>query len=130
MESQKTIKLYVYVDGVNDVPFYGDVSGTYEEYILANGELYVSPSGDVFNVRHANEQIEIGSFRYDAKRMGGAPTISFTLMYEDCLDNFWDENVYAVFNNEKFFLKKTSLSSGVLSEDMQERALNTKILCR
>lgn len=111
MISQKTIKLYVYVDGINDVPFYGDVSSAYEEFILANGELFQTANGFIFNVRHTNEQIEIGSFRYDAKRMGGAPTISFTLMYEDCLDNFWGENVYAVFNGEKYFLKQTPTSS-------------------
>ena len=29
-------------------------------------------------------QIEIYDFKYDAKRMGGAPTISATIMYERC----------------------------------------------
>lgn len=111
MESQKTIKLYVYVDGVNDVPFYGSDAGDYEEFILSNGERFVTKDGFVFNVRNTNEQIELGSFRYDAKRMGGAPTISFTLMYEDCLDDFWSDNVYALFNGEKYFLKQTPTSS-------------------
>lgn len=111
MKSQETIKLYVYVDGINDVPFYGDVSGVYEEFILANGEVFSTSNGFAFNVRHTNEQIEIGAFRYDAKRMGGAPTISFTLMYEDCLDNFWSDKVYAVFNDEKYFLKQIPTSS-------------------
>ena len=111
MESQKTIKLYVYVDGVNDIPFYGSDASEYEEFILSNGEQFILSNGFIFNVRNANEQIEIGSFRYDAKRMGGAPTISFTLMYEECLDNLWGENVYAVFNGEKYFLKQTPTSS-------------------
>ena len=111
MISQKTIKLYVYVDGVNDVPFYGDASGVYEGFILANGEVFMTSNGFEFNVRHTNEQIEIGAFRYDAKRMGGAPSISFTLMYDDCLDNFWSDKVYAVFNNEKYFLKQVPTSS-------------------
>lgn len=109
MESQKTIKLYVYVDGINDIPFYG--SEEYEEFILSNGEQFILSNGFIFNVREVNEQIEIGSFRYDAKRMGGAPTISFTLMYEDCLDNFWSNSVYAVFNGEKYFLRQTPTSS-------------------
>lgn len=111
MESQKTIKLYVYVDGVNDVPFYGSDAGEYEEFILSNGEQFILSNGFVFNVRNVNEQVEIGNFRFDAKRMGGAPTITFTLMYEDCLDNFWSENVYATFNGEKYFLKQTPTSS-------------------
>lgn len=111
MSSQKTIKLYIYVDGVNDVPFYGSDAGEYEEFILANGEQYTTSEGFVFNVRKVNEQIELGDFRYDAKRMGGAPTITCTLMYEDCLDDFWSENVYAEFNGEKYFLKQTPTSS-------------------
>ena len=111
MKSQETIKLYLYVDGVNDVPFYGDASGVYEDFILANGEVFTTSNGFAFNVRRTNEQIEIGAFRYDAKRMGGAPTISFTLMFEDCLDNFWSNKVYAVFNDEKYFLKQIPTSS-------------------
>ena len=111
MKNEKTIKLYVYVDGVNDVPFYGSDAGEYEAFILANGEQYTTSEGFVFNVRNVNEQIEIGYFRYDAKRMGGAPTITCTLMYEDCLDDFWSENVYAEFNGEKYFLKQTPTSS-------------------
>lgn len=111
MESQKTIKLYVYVDGINDIPFYGSESSEYEEFILSNGEQFILSNGFIFNVRNVNEQIEIGSFRYDAKRMGGSPTISFTLMYEDCLDNFWSNSVYAVFNGEKYFLRQTPTSS-------------------
>lgn len=111
MISQKTLKLYVYVDGVNDVPFYGSDSGEYEEFIVVNGEQFVTSNGFVFNVRNVNEQIEIGAFRYDAKRMGGAPTVTFTLMYEDCLDNFWSDGVYAIFNGERYFLKQTPTSS-------------------
>ena len=43
----KELKLYSYIDGVNDVPF---------------------PSSE--------DQSIITSFQYDSKRMGGAPTIS------------------------------------------------------
>lgn len=108
---QKALKLYVYVDGVNDVPFYGSDVGEYEEFIVLHGEQFTTSDGFVFNVRNVNEQIEISSFRYNATRMGGAPSITFTLMYNVCLDNFWSENVYATFNGEKFFLKQTPTSS-------------------
>ena len=108
MTSQKALKLYVYIDGVNDVPFYGV---GYCDYVLKNGETYTTSEGFTFNVRQTNEQIEIGSFRYDAKRMGGAPTLTFTLMYETCLDDFWNGNVYALFNRERHFLKQTPTSS-------------------
>lgn len=120
MKKDKTIKLYIYVDGVNDVPFYGSDAGEYEAFILANGEQYITSEGFVFNVRNVNEQIEIGDFRYDAKRMGGAPTITCTLMYEECLDSFWNDNIYAVFNEEKYFLKQTPTSS-LSNEDSRYR---------
>lgn len=79
----KILKLYTYVDGVNDTPF---------------------PQG-------AEEPIEIGSFRYDAKRMGGAPTITASVNYPSCLDDEWTDNVYAKFNREKYYLKQTPTSS-------------------
>ena len=60
---------------------------------------------------NAEGQIEIGSFRYDAKRMGGAPTISMSVYYPSCLDNEWTSKVYAEFNGERFFLKQTPTSS-------------------
>lgn len=78
----KVLKLYCYVDGINDTPF---------------------PSSD----NHAT----ITSFKYDSKRMGGAPTISATLMHEQCLDKLWEYNVYATFNGEKYFIKNIPSSS-------------------
>ena len=38
MSSQKTIQLYIYVDGVNDVPCYGSDAGS-----------EISPNGFLFN---------------------------------------------------------------------------------
>lgn len=80
---EKTLKLYTYVDGVNDTPF---------------------PQG-------AEEPLEIGAFRYDAKRMGGAPTITASVDYPSCLDGVWTDNVYAEFNHEKYYLKQIPTSS-------------------
>lgn len=78
----KELKLYSYIDGVNDIPF---------------------PSSE--------DQAIITSFKYDSKRMGGAPTISATLMHEKCLDKLWEYNVYATFNGEKYFIKNIPSSS-------------------
>ena len=80
---EKILKLYTYVDGVNDTPF---------------------PQG-------AEEPLEIGAFRYDAKRMGGAPTITASVDYPSCLDNEWTDKVYAEFNGEKYYLKQIPTSS-------------------
>ena len=59
----------------------------------------------------SDEQIEISSFRYDAKRMGAAPTISCSIHHKRCLDNDWSKDVYVNFRNEKYYLKQTPTSS-------------------
>lgn len=79
---EKVLELYKYIDGVNDAPF---------------------PSKD--------EHLVVREFRYDAKRMGGAPTISFTAMHRLCLDNLWGKDVYATFNGERYYIKQTPTSS-------------------
>lgn len=78
---EKTLKLYSLVDGGNDVAFPKD------------------------------EQIEIFDFSYDAKRMGGAPVITASIMHGTCLDDLWTDRVYTIFNGEKYFLKQTPTSS-------------------
>ena len=79
---EKVLKLYKYIDGSNDTPF---------------------P-----NVEY---QAVVSDFRYDVKRMGGAPIITCTLMHTLCLDKLWSENVYAYFNGERFFIKQIPTSS-------------------
>lgn len=79
---EKLIKLYTYVDGVHDTPFPNEES-----------------------------QAEVAAFRSDYKRMGGAPSISCTIMHHLCLDKMWTYNVYTTFNGEKFFIKQIPSSS-------------------
>ena len=82
-DMEKILRLYTYVDGgINDTPF---------------------PDAD--------NPIEVGAFRYDAKRMGGAPTITASVYYPSCLDDVWTKQVYAEFNGEKYFLKQIPTSS-------------------
>lgn len=79
----KVLRLFTYVDGgINDTPF---------------------PDSD--------NPIEIGEFRYDAKRMGGAPTITASVNYPTCLDDVWTDMVYTELNGERYFLKQTPTSS-------------------
>lgn len=56
-------------------------------------------------------QIEVFGFKYDAKRMGGAPIITVTVMYGSCLDAVWTDDVYVELNGEKYYLKQTPTSS-------------------
>lgn len=80
---EKILRLYTYVDGgVNDTPF-----------------------------PNTETQVEIGGFCYDAKRMGGAPTITASVYYPSCLDEVWTSEVYTEFNGEKYYLKQTPTSS-------------------
>ena len=79
----KSIKVYKYVDGVNDTPF---------------------PNADT--------QIIISEYSYNAKRMGGTPTITATISHPLCLDNLWDKDkVYVKFNDERYYIKQVPSSS-------------------
>lgn len=53
----------------------------------------------------------ITDFSYDAKRMGGAPTIQCTVMYQRCLDDEWTDYVYTEFRGERYYLKQTPSST-------------------
>ena len=76
---EKVLKLYTFIDGVNDTPF---------------------PNSD--------NQAILTTFKYSAKRIGDVfPTIQGTLMYPQCLDDALKGNrVYVIFNDEKYFLKQ------------------------
>lgn len=60
---------------------------------------------------NVDDQIIIADFTYNASRMSGAPTISATIKYKDCLDNEWSDEVFTEFNGEKYHLKNTPSSS-------------------
>ena len=79
---ERIIKLYSYIDGINDTPFPNE-----------------------------SEQVIITSFKYDADRMGGAPSITATIKHRLCLDDLWTDKVYGVFNGEKYFVLNTPSSS-------------------
>jgi hypothetical protein len=55
-------------------------------------------------------QIEVLDFTYSARRMGEAPNITFSINHALCLDDVWDEDVYTIFNGEKYFLKNIPTS--------------------
>lgn len=53
----------------------------------------------------------INTFTYDAKRMGGTPTITATISYERPLDDDWSKEEYVEFNGEKYYATSTPSSS-------------------
>ena len=54
---------------------------------------------------------EVSVFTYNAQRMGGAPTLTFSLMYGECLDDLWADSVFAEFRGEKYFIRSIPTSS-------------------
>ena len=76
------LKIYTYVDGVNDTPF-----------------------------PNLEEQAKIKQSSYSANRMGGVPSMTATLMYDVCLDNLWTKKQYVTYNNEKYFVFSIPTSS-------------------
>lgn len=79
---ENILKLYTYVDGVNDTPF---------------------PSEE--------EQVQIIDFKFEASRMAGAPTIEAAVKHILCLDNLWSDKVYASYRGEKYYVRNTPSSS-------------------
>lgn len=75
------LKFFNYVNGINDTPFPNE-----------------------------KEQLVIYSFKYEASRMGGAPSISATAKHRLCLDDYWNDNVYVEFRGEKYFIINTPSS--------------------
>lgn len=55
-----------------------------------------------------NEQVILGTYTYEAKRMGGAPTITDTFNFPRCLDNEWkkegNSEVYVDYDGDRFYV--------------------------
>ena len=78
---KEILKVYTYVDGVNDVLFFD-----------------------------AENPIIITAYSFTANRMGGV-TLSATFMYEKMLDDYWNGKQYVEFRGEKHFVKQVPTSS-------------------
>lgn len=95
---EKILKLYTFVDGIEDTPF-----------------------------PNKTEQIVIGDFKYDANgRMGGVPTIEATVKHRLCLDKLWTDKVYASFDGQKFYVKDTPSSSKSNEDERYEHSVTLK----
>ena len=73
---------------------------------MTNLKIYQLVDGVQTPFPNEDSQIEIFDYTYNAKRMGGAPSISATVKYANCLDDVWTESVYVEFNGENIFLNK------------------------
>lgn len=69
---------------------------------------YINEHGQILPCVLDDEEVVISSFRYEAVRMAGAPTISFTIKNQQLLDDFWkgewNNSVFVEFRSEKYFL--------------------------
>lgn len=74
-------------------------------------KIYYSNNGVETPFPNAELQAELYSFQYDCKRMGTAPTITASVMYPLCLDNYWTDNTYVYFRNEKYYISNKPSSS-------------------
>ena len=59
----------------------------------------------------SSERAVVGTYSYDAQRMGGTPTITATLMYPRCLDKEWTRKEYVEYRGEMFYVRQTPSSS-------------------
>lgn len=71
--------------------------------------LTLKLNGEAFP--NANDPIVLTNYKYSAKRMGNAPTITATVNYPVCLDSLWTDEVYVEFRGERYYLKAIPTSS-------------------
>ena len=74
-------------------------------------KIYYSNNGVEAPFPNSELQAELYSFQYDCKRMGTAPTITASVMYPLCLDNYWTDNTYVYFRSEKYYISNKPSSS-------------------
>lgn len=74
-------------------------------------KIYYSKNGIEAPLPNSELQAELYSFQYDCKRMGTAPTITASVMYPLCLDNYWTDNTYVKFRGEKYYIINKPSSS-------------------
>ena len=75
--------------------------------------LYIKTSKDGIEQSFPSEAAPaiIGTYTYNAQRMGAAPTITATLMHPSCLDDLWTKKEYVEFNGEKYYVDQVPSSS-------------------
>ena len=54
---------------------------------------------------------KVSDWTYQADRMGGAPSITATLMHSMCLDSLWTRKEYVELDGEKYYVKQIPTSS-------------------
>lgn len=74
-------------------------------------KIYYSNNGVEAPFPNSELQAELYSFQYDCKRMGTAPTITASVMYPLCLDNYWTDDTYVKFRGEKYYMSNKPSSS-------------------
>lgn len=74
-------------------------------------KIYYSNNGVEAPFPNSELQAELYSFQYDCKRMGTAPTITASVMYPLCLDNYWTDDTYVYFRGEKYYISNKPSSS-------------------
>lgn len=54
---------------------------------------------------------KLGEYTYSAQRMAGTPTLTATLNYPSCLDDFWTGEEFVEFRGEKYYVDQVPTSS-------------------
>ena len=55
--------------------------------------------------------VMLSSYKHTAKRMGNAPSITGSIQFPICLDEYWNDLTFVEFRGERYFLKRKPKSS-------------------
>lgn len=71
----------------------------------------IDKDGNVVPFPLKNLPATLTEYTYSATRMGGAPSLSGTVTYPWCLDNFWTHKEFVEYNGERFIVEQIPTSS-------------------
>lgn len=67
--------------------------------------------GSKIKFPNADTPAKLGEYTYSAQRMAGTPTLTATLNYPSCLDDFWSGEEFVEFRGEKYYVDQIPTSS-------------------
>lgn len=116
---EKILKLYKKIEGKSRL-----LAEVGIPILAENGVFFSAEKPHISLFPNDSNQIIITDFEYNAVRMGATPYISAKVKYKECLDDFWDENVYAEFNGERYFVMNAPSSKKNNEDERYEHEIN------
>ena len=71
----------------------------------------IDEQGNKVKFPNSDMPAKLGEYTYSAQRMAGTPTLTASLNYPSCLDDFWTGEEFVEFRGEKYYVDQIPTSS-------------------